>query len=92
MAAAGPVPVDGPVLTGAGFLAPGPGTRLAVWIPAGHDMLSRPVAAGDGFSLRFAGDLWRSVCVAMSGDDRGLQVELEITGRYEGCGQGLYAA
>jgi hypothetical protein len=37
---------------------------------------------GQGFTLDFGGDVWRSELRSASGDADGCTMELEITGRY----------
>jgi hypothetical protein len=66
-------------------LPPGPGTRVTVHLPAGSEMLGgKPLMSGDGFTLDFGGDVWRSVLLSARGDSSGVTVELEIEGRYPG--------
>lgn len=62
-------------------MPPGPGKRLAVLVPAGHELAAQ-LAPGTGVTVGFAGDVWRSTVTSAEADEDGAAVELEITGRY----------
>jgi hypothetical protein len=64
-------------------MPPGPGKRLAVLVPAGHELAAQ-LAPGTGVTLSFAGDVWRSTVTSAEADGEGCAVELQITGRYAG--------
>lgn len=63
-------------------LPPGPGTLVTIRLPAGNEMLKPVPPPGQGFTLDFGGDVWRSELRSLSGDAEGCTLELEITGRY----------
>lgn len=63
-------------------LPPGPGTKVTIRLPAGNEMLRPVPLPGQGFTLDFGGDVWRSELRSASGDSEGVTLELEITGRY----------
>jgi len=66
-------------------MPPGPGSRVTLVVPAGHEMIAgrEPLLPGAGFTLN-CGDhgVWRAELQIASwvGDEVGM--ELEITGRY----------
>jgi len=72
----------------------GPGTRLTIWTPAGDPMLTKPLAKGDGFTIKTAvyestgctadagGSRWRAELLSWQQDVAGITLILEIKGRY----------
>jgi hypothetical protein len=62
-----------------------PDAKIVLRIRGDSDLLTPLPALGDGFTVRFKGDVWRSVVRTLTTDDDGYLIELAIEGRYEGA-------